>query len=120
MFITMLQYSIQVTLRRFGNMPQLTVYLLTTQRLDQLHQVMSRQFKVYATGVDFEYNSVTGYGQYIYVHAGSTFTAFDYNQWGTTGGNGNSPWQWMSTGANTLSAWQAACSCDAHAWQQTG
>lgn len=71
--------------------------------------------QVYATGVDFEYNSVTGYGQYIYVHAGSTFTAFDYNQWGTTGGNGNSPWQWMSTGANTLSAWQAACSCDAHA-----
>lgn len=66
------------------------------------------------TGVKFENNAVEGYGQYIYVQAGSAFATFDYNQWGAIGLSGNSPWQWMSTGANTFAQWQTACSCDSH------
>lgn len=74
-------------------------------------------FHIGGTNLSLENNAVTGYGQYLYVNAGATFTVFDYNQWGTTEGSGNSPWQWMSTGANSFSAWQAACSCDAHGGQ---
>ena len=71
--------------------------------------------ELYGTsGVTFINNAVEGYGQYIYVQAGSTFTAFDYNQWGAVGQSGNSPWQWMSTGANSFAQWQSACACDAH------
>jgi hypothetical protein len=70
--------------------------------------------QLYGTGINFQNNSVEGYGQHIYVHSGTTFTGFDYNQWGAIGSSGNAPWQYGTIGASTFSAWQTACSCDSH------
>jgi hypothetical protein len=71
-------------------------------------------YQIGGSGLSVENNAVSGYGQFVVVSSGSTFIIFDYNQWGTTEGSGDSPWQYGGTGANTFSAWQSACSCDSH------
>jgi len=69
-------------------------------------------FEVYGANLTVENNAASGYGQFIVVAPGTTFAAFNYNQWGTTEGNGNSPWQYGSTGANTFPTWKTTCACD--------
>ncbi len=71
-------------------------------------------FSIYGTNIDFRNNAIEGYGQYLVVKAGTTFTHLDYNVYGAMGQSGNAPWQCGSTGASALSAWQSACSGDAH------
>lgn len=66
------------------------------------------------TNLTIENNAISGYGQYIFPVTGTTFVTFDYNWYGTTEGNGNSPWQFGVTGANTFAQWKTACSCDSH------
>jgi hypothetical protein len=71
-------------------------------------------FQLYGTNIRFDNNAVSGYGQFVVVNAGTTFTSLNYNRWGTTQGSGNSPWQWGATGANTFASWKTACACDAN------
>jgi hypothetical protein len=71
-------------------------------------------YEVYGSGITFENNAASGYGQFIVAQAGTTFNAVDNNQWGTTEGNGNAAWVWNGVSAGTFAAWQSACSCDSH------
>ena len=70
--------------------------------------------QISGTGIDFQNNAVQGYGQYFWIPTGTTFTTFDYNQWGPSGISGNAKWAFGSVLANSFSAWKLACSCDSH------
>ena len=69
------------------------------------------------TGGVFENNVIQGYGQYVVVESGYTFTALDFNTYGPQGITGVNAWQFGSTGANSFSAWKTACACDSHGQQ---
>jgi hypothetical protein len=73
-----------------------------------------KAIEVGGTNITFENNAVEGYGQYIVVDSGTTFIAFDHNQWGQIGKSGNAPWQYGAAGSNSFSALKTSCSCDAH------
>ena len=72
--------------------------------------------QIYAatTGVAFENNVIQGYGQYLYIQAGASFTTFDYNTYGPKGESGTNAWQTGSSGSSSFSGWQKVCSCDSH------
>ena len=70
--------------------------------------------ELHGSGISFENNAIAGYGQYVVVDSGTTFTVLDYNIYGPIGTSGNSNWQCGSNGTNTLSVWQSDCSGDFH------
>jgi hypothetical protein len=69
----------------------------------------SKAVQVGGSGFSFENNVIQGYGQYIVVESGVTFSNISNNAYGPLGANGNPPWVCGATGANTLSAWKTAC-----------
>jgi hypothetical protein len=74
----------------------------------------SAGIQISGTNIRYENNATEGWGQYIVVQGGTTFTAFDNNQYGAIGQSGNAPWQYGSNGVNTFSSWKSVCSCDSH------
>lgn len=79
----------------------------------------TRSVDLYGTGMAWENNAVEGYGQYVVVGTGYSFSALDYNVYGAIGTSGNLPWQCGSTGNGSFAVWQSSCGGDAHGQKVT-
>jgi hypothetical protein len=93
--------------------PQFTNGIMTNNTLIGCATVTgnTESTELHGSSITFENNAITGYGQYVVVDAGTTFTALDYNTYGAIGISGNSNWQYGATGVNCFNTSQSvACS----------
>jgi len=103
--------------------PQMTTGIVANNTLIGCGSVSgnTEAIELNGSGITFENNAIATYGQFIVVDTGTTFTALDYNTYGTIGLSGNSPWQCGATGYSSFATWQgcAIATTDTHGQKVT-